>query len=398
MVQVPARVAPRRVSRPWRRLLFVASLLVLFALIPVLAWFGARAALDTDNSSQASAVDPAAPGYQALVTPTPTTLAVEVGSDGTLSGVTLVASSGDGKGGSVLFVPGHLLTTADGSGSRTLADAQAAGGSAATADALRQLFHVGFDQVVTIDAAHWAQLVGPVAPLQFENSDDLSRTTADGSTQVVFRSGPLTLQAGDVAQYLALRNGDEDEGAYLYRHELFWRAWLQAVAQRGGADAVPGEVGSGVGAAVRTLAEGTVDYSTLSVETVESLTGEEPDYRADPVKMATTLADVVPFPSAGQPGDRVKVRLLDGTGTQANALAAATLLVPAGAEVAIFGNAESFDHATTVVRYYDPAHRAGAEALATALGVGAPELQESQTDTVDVTVIVGRDFDAGAPK
>jgi len=76
-------------------------------------------------------------------------------------------------------------------------------------------------------------------------------------------------------------------------------------------------------------------------------------------------------------------------------LAAATLLVPAGAEVAIFGNAESFDHATTVVRYYNPAQRAGAEAMVAALGVGAPELQESQTDTVDVTVIVGRDFEAG---
>ena len=35
-------------------------------------------------------------------------------------------------------------------------------------------------------------------------------------------------------------------------------------------------------------------------------------------------------------------------------------------------------------------------AMASALGVGAPELQESQTDTVDVTVIVGRDFNQGA--
>ena len=60
----------------------------------------------------------------------------------------------------------------------------------------------------------------------------------------------------------------------------------------------------------------------------------------------------------------------------------------------MFGNAERFDHATTVVRYYNPAHRAAAEAMASALGVGGPELQEDQTDTVDVTVIVGRDFTA----
>ena len=196
-------------------------------------------------------------------------------------------------------------------------------------------------------------------------------------------------------QYLAARNDGEEEAAYLYRHELFWRAWLAAVAQRGSADAVPGEVGSGLGGAVRTLAKGSVRYVSLPVDAVESLTGGQPNYRVGPDELAPLLADLVPFPSAGVPGDRVKVRLLDGTGDRAQALGAASVLVPAGAEIAIFGNAERFDHDTTVVRYYNAAHRAGAEALATALGVGPPELQEDQTDTVDVTVIVGRDFTAG---
>ena len=167
------------------------ALLALFVVIPVLAVVGMEAALDTESNTTATNADPTAPGYQALVTPTPTTLAIELAPDGTLSGATLVASSGDGAGGSVLFVPGRLLASADGPGSNTLADVQAMGGSDATAAALRDLFHVGFDQVVTIDTARWAQLVGPVAPLQFENSDELDRTTATGATEVAFRAGPL---------------------------------------------------------------------------------------------------------------------------------------------------------------------------------------------------------------
>jgi hypothetical protein len=392
-VQLPARVAPRHVSRPVRRLVFAVALLLLVALIPVLAYFGARAALDTGQGAESTAADPDAPGYQALVTPTPTTLAVEVAPDGTLNGATLVASSGDGKGGSVLFIPGTLLVAPDTPSSRTLVDVEAAGGTSATADVLRQLFHIGFDQVVTIDPAQWAHLVDPVAPLRFENSDELTRSVAGAGEQVAFRAGPLALGSGDVGEYLTLRNEGEDEAAYLYRHELFWRAWLSAIAARGDASAVPGEVGSGVGAAVRTLALGAVRYVTLPVEAVESLTRDQPDFRVDTDRLASTLADVVPFPSSGQPGDRVKVRLLDGTGDRARSLAAAALLVPAGAEIAIFGTAEQLDHATTVVRYYNPARRAGAEALAAALGSAGPELQETQTDTVDVTVIVGRDFE-----
>lgn len=395
-VQVPPRVAPRGPSRRIRRAVFAGALLVLFALIPVLAVLGLQAALDTTSNTAATDADPNAPGYQALVAPTPTTLALEVAPEGTLAGATLVASSGDGAGGSVLFVPGDLLTDAAGTGSQTLADLQATGGSTATANALRSLFHVGFDQVVTIDAARWAQLVGPVAPISFENSDELVRTTASGETEVAFRAGPLSLAATDVAEYLAARSEGEDEAAYLYRHELFWRAWLAAVAQRGTADAVPGEVGSGLGGAVRTLAKGSTRYVSLPVSPVEALTGSQPNFRVDADQLSSLLAELVPFPSAGQPGDRVKVRLLDGTGDRVHALDAASVLVPAGAEIAIFGNAERFDHDTTVVRYYNPAHRAAAESMATALGVGTPELQEDQTDTVDVTVIVGRDFTAGS--
>ena len=149
---------------------------------------------------------------------------------------------------------------------------------------------------------------------------------------------------------------------------------------------------------VRELAAGSVRYATLPAEATEPLTGGGTgivDHRLDAEAAATVLAEVVPFPRSGEPGDRVKVRLLDGLGDQQLALGASAVLVPAGSEVTLFGNADRFDYEATEVRYYNPARQPQAAALAEALGAGEPILQEDQTDTVDVTVIVGRDFGAG---
>jgi hypothetical protein len=402
-VKVPPRVEPSRFSRPTRRAAFVGALLVLIALIPVLAWFGARAALDEGGGQVASgATDTAAPGYQALVSPTPTLAVLGEASDGSLSTVTLLAASGDGgRGGGMLFVPTRLLTEAGAGRTQPLSEVYAAGGVEATTAALRGTLRMGIDRTVTVDDARWAQLVAPVAPLAVDNSDELTRTGPGGQTEVVFRSGRLQLRGDDVATYLELRNTGEDERAHLYRHELLWRAWLAAVAERGDDAAVPGEVGSGLGGMVRELARGEVRYATLPVDAVEPLTGGGAgtvDQRLDREAAEELLAEIVPFPTSGEPGDRTKVRLLDGLGDPGLARAASSVLVPAGAEVTVFGNADRFDYATTEVRYYIPARREAAAAMAAAVGAGEPVLQEDQTDTVDVTVIVGRDFavEAGA--
>jgi hypothetical protein len=398
-VKVPARVEPDRFSRPLRRLVFGGALVVLLALIPVLAWLGARAALDEGSRRGTTGpTDASAPGYQALVTPTPTLLLLGEGAEGSLATVTLLAAGGEGgRGGGVLFVPTRLLVEPNGDSSQPLSEVYAAKGAEATAAALRQLLRTGFDRTVTVDAARWAQLLSPIAPLSFDNSDDVTRAVAGGQSGVVFRAGRLSLEPEDVSSYLELRNPGEAEGAHLYRHELFWRAWLAAVAARGDDAAVPGEVGSGLGGMVRELAAGGVRYATLPAEATEPLTGGTGlfDHRLDAEAAATVLSEVVPFPRSGEPGDRIKVRLLDGLGDRQLALGASAVLVPAGAEVTLFGNADHFDYETTEVRYYNPARQADAAALAEALGAGEPVLQEDQTDTVDVTVIVGRDLGSG---
>jgi hypothetical protein len=120
--------------------------------------------------------------------------------------------------------------------------------------------------------------------------------------------------------------------------------------------------------------------------------GDDVAFATDPAQVQALIADLVPFPTSARPGERVKVRLLDGLGDPARALDAASVLVPAGAEIAVYGNADRFDHESSSVEYYDAAQQANAEAMLAALGVGSVAFRETADASVDVTVIVGRDY------
>jgi hypothetical protein len=115
----------------------------------------------------------------------------------------------------------------------------------------------------------------------------------------------------------------------------------------------------------------------------------EPDAAA----VADLVARVVPYPRGHEAGARTRVRLLDGTGLGDPALRAAPLIVPAGAEIVILGNAERFQSPrVTEVRYHDAVHEDDARRLAGALGVGEVVEDVRQVDSFDVTIVLGTDI------
>ena len=65
----------------------------------------------------------------------------------------------------------------------------------------------------------------------------------------------------------------------------------------------------------------------------------------------------MPFPTSATPGGRVRVRLLDGEGDPEHVLRVAPLVVPAGTEIVVVGNADAFDYETTEIRYHHPTLR-----------------------------------------
>jgi hypothetical protein len=73
-------------------------------------------------------------------------------------------------------------------------------------------------------------------------------------------------------------------------------------------------------------------------------------------------------------------------------LSAAQLVIEAGGEVHLMGNAATFDHVANQVVYYDEGLRADAEHMAEAIGGAKVTRSSEPEDVVNLSVIVGTDF------
>jgi hypothetical protein len=370
--------------------LSVLALLGLFVTGAGLVYAGTRIIRSsTEGEVLAEVTDPTVPGYEALVTSTPTMLVVH-DVDDTVAGLTVLTLPDPGSGGGgVVFVPTRTVSDMPVFGYAPIEAAYDLGTAEVQAEVVGDVLTAGIEEVTVVDAERWAGLVAPVAPLTIENPDELE---VDG--EVRFPAGDLELEAEDVGPYLAARLDGESDLARLFRHRTFWTAWLAAVAESDDASAVPGELEAGIGRFVRELAEGPVDIETLPVEptTVEGF-DDEPTFVSETEEVAALVAELVPFPRSPRPGVRDRVRILNGTKDLEEARQLAPDLPPVGVEVSVVGNAGSLDHETTTIAYVNPSHEAAAEAIRDLLGVGEVFVDPRPSDVVDITVTLGADHD-----
>jgi hypothetical protein len=377
----PLGSAPSPVP-PRRTVVFAGTLLVLVGIGVVLAVSGWRVVRDSTVGQRIDpTTDPAAPGFEGFVEPSPTTLVVHRDADGLASLALLALFSGD-AGGTVLLVPPGTVVDPFGDDARTLEERAATDGAAGVKGAVEAVLGIGIDEVAEVDDARWADLVGPVAPIPVANPDPAGD----------FAPGSLQLEADQVGPFLAARTTTESDLNRMVRHQLLWEAWIAGVARSQAPDPVPGERDAGLGRFVRGLAAGPVQVATLPV-TEQDGDRFVPDFAA----AQRLVGSMVPFPVAAEPGGRTRVRLLDGTGDPDAALAAAPLVVPAGAQIVLAGNDTSFGRAVTEVRYHHEDLRPAAEQLLAALGTGVTVADPRPTDTVDVTIVVGSDLAHALP-
>ena len=333
-------------------------------------------------------LDPAQPGFEAIVTPTPTMLVVHA-DEGTLVGVTLLAlSNGDAGGGTAVFVPPATIGAFGRYGPLRLDLAYERLGAAGVRMGLQNVLSLGIAELVETDDARWSELVAPVTPLRFENPDDVPG----------FPAGPVALDAVDVPRYLEARSPGETDLERMVRHEVLWQAWLRAIAARGAAG-VAGEVDTGLGSFLATLADGTASLGVLPVDegtSDDELGGEGPAFQPRQDEVAAVVAAAAPYPAGQHPGARTRVRLLSGTRDTSGRDLAARALVAAGAEITIIGNADRFGYTETTVRYDAAGHVGTARRLAAVLG-GAKVVREKRgpgiADVIDMTIVLGTDYD-----
>jgi LytR cell envelope-related transcriptional attenuator len=223
-----------------------------------------------------------------------------------------------------------------------------------------------------------------------------------GSVEVVvdgtignWAEGQVRLEPDEIGPFLAALADDESDLARLERQQTFWNAWLPLVASAG-QNALPGEVGTGIGRFVRGIAGGEGGAAALPVTRDEGDDGTV-RFRVDEGRLGDFVSSTVPYPTAARPGARIRVRLLNGTPDSELTSLAARTLVAAGAEIVTAGNASSFD--VTETRFV-PAGDDQRFALWLQGNLGGGRVEDAPSgqdglaggeDQIDVTVILGQD-------
>ena len=376
-----------------------AMLVVLVLVGSGLAYAGSRVLRSsTTGVVLAPVVDPAEPGYEALVDASPT-IVVQHDVDGELDSLTVLslATPEGAGGGGVLLVPTRTLAELPMLGETTVDSVYDPARPQVQADAVGHLLGVGMEESALVSDDRWADLVAPVAPIEIDNPNEI---LSDGAVR--FEAGEIELEPEDVGPYLRATVEGESDLARLFRHETFWVAWLDAVGADGSDAAVPGELDSGIGRFVRALARSEHEVETLPVETVVPDGGAndgEDDEEPAPVfsprsaQMQALVDRLVPLPLSPAPGIRARVRILNGTTDIAEAADVAGRLPPAGVSVTIVGNAPRLDVEETTIEYAGEDFADEAEAIAEILGVGRVVEDTRPSDAVDITVTLGADHD-----
>ena len=371
-VGAPGKHPPR-----WWRWAWPLLLLGLAAAVPLLVWLGWSAiSSSSDGTVVGGPVDPAEPGYEAFVDPTPTLLLIHANGD-RLHGVTLLVLTDEGAEGAILIMASETTTSGG-----HLSDRWAESGSTGVADSVAELLGIRPSELQVLGDDGWAALVAAVEPVAFVSPVPL--VGPDGED--LFGTG-VVLSAADVGPYLAGRSPGESPLVGLSRHMSFWNTWLRQVAESTEPNVIPGETDRGVGRFVRSLVAGEFLIATVGGRVTDS-----GSVVLDPDHNAYLVNEVIPFPISAGGESLPRVRLLNGVGDLDLTTNAARTLSRAGAQITRIGNAAEFGWETTKVAYHDTGFVPHAEAYRDALGTGTVIAEELPDTSIDITITFGADF------
>ncbi len=379
----------------WRFYVFAPLLVLMVVAAPVLAWKG-FSILRTERTGRDVSLptDPDEPGYEALVSATPTALLADIGPDRSLQGITLITLPSNEGGGNIVFFPiGTVLPVPlrQPVEEAALNVIYAESGASGLEQRIETMLGAGIGEFIEVPRNQWANLVAPVAPLTVQNPT-AAETTNDAGNPVAFPAGEIQLSAEQVGLYLQADSPDEADPVRIARHEAFWEAWTAALDEAG-EGSVPGEGETGVGGAVRGLIGGPRNMSTIPATPVPvpNLPIVESDvFRPDSLAIVSRVPSLIPFPTGV---GRLRTRLVMGVEGQTERIPdTAHTLVQAGAEIGVVANADEFGVDQTQVVFFREEQREKAQRLVDALGVGELVKDSSPGDTFDVVVVLGQDY------
>jgi LytR cell envelope-related transcriptional attenuator len=359
----------------------------------VMLWQGWETAKEIKGGNRLhQQTDPAKAGYQEEVLATPSRLVGQLDANGHLADMVLLTAP-DQKGGNAVFIPSTLVVERDGQ-TLPLFELYEKSGWPAVVDSIGRFMGAGFTQTALMSADQAQKLLASAGTLTVDNTDAVVVEAADGTKSTAFEAGPITLTPEEAVKFMTVTGVGESPVQRSYRQQLVWQSWLDKVKANPSLLPTVAPLGQGDGAidisaVVKALTEGQVSTQPLPVIRIP-LARES--WAADPDSMGELVSRVLPFPSASYPGQRPRVRILDGTENRELILKATAPIVSAGGQITIIGNADRFGVPATKIEYHDPSQQAAAEKIAAALGNRQAVSSSDQTDTFDVTVTLGSDY------
>lgn len=339
-----------------------------------------------------------------------TLLLVRTGQDGAARSVTLLAA-GERRATAVL-IPTGTLVTVPGVGTDRLALAGQYGGPALVRASVENLLGITVDHVAAVDGPAMGAWLDRVGGLELDVPPALGADTSGTDGAASLEPGRRTLDGAQLAAYWALA-GEGSELSSLARQEQVLSALLARLGEPEAAGALSGGEGAtpdtdaSAGWMRRLLSRAgrahDRDAAELRVLPVERVGGEAseggrgPAYRTRPEEVQRLrrqrLAASVPDRAVD---GRVRMQVLNGVGRPGIGRAVEQRLGGGRVELVATANARTFDQATTRIVVYDDdaATREAAEWVRRRLGVGTIQMSQQPQSVVDVTVIVGADFQA----
>ena len=179
-------------------------------------------------------------------------------------GRSLSLAPDSGSDGHLILVPPGTMTELPAYGLDAVGRSFQLGGAPLLRAALENLLGVNLEHIDLIDDASLTALVAPAGALSVRVSSQVEQVEPSGRVTVLWPVGETQLAPADVPRFLAER-GQQNDLARLVRHQAFWSAWLARLHAEPAL--LPRLAGlENVTPAIRALAKGSVQYSTLPVE------------------------------------------------------------------------------------------------------------------------------------
>jgi polyisoprenyl-teichoic acid--peptidoglycan teichoic acid transferase len=345
-------------------------------------------------------------GPSVTQTPTTTLLAGTDAGGTEVAWLALLSYDPVAEKGAVVYVPAHTAVEVPGRGLQGMGDALATGGLPLLLVSAESFFGIEIDHYLELPRIRAQTLFEDLGALTVDVPNEVAVAEGKDTRRLLLTEGSQELNSFAIADLLYTIGDEGDDVELGARHLAFWDSILngsndpeelraafrnasveaEASGNSGGAD------GNGLDLVASLAALEGVDLNLAILPARQVSVGGAELYATDNDEIAEFVSTTLP----GVPVARnlAGVQVLNGNGSPGIGEKVAQKLVGKGFRIDLSGNADSFKYKKTKVISYDPSPAGQALAIKARdlLGVGEVQVSGQGQGSVDLTIIVGKDF------